>query len=58
MKKQIKMNVLKKNQNIGGRKPGPNQPPKNRVVIMEEMRIRPRYSPNINMPNFIPEYSV
>jgi len=58
IKKQIKPNDLRKNQMIGGRKAGPSHPPKKIVTIMHEIRIRPRYSPTINMPNFMPEYSV
>lgn len=58
MKKQMNRNVLMKNQKIGGRKSGPSQPPKKIVVIIDEISINPRYSPTMNMPNFIPEYSV
>jgi hypothetical protein len=57
MKKQIKNAVLKKNQNTGGRKAGPSHPPKNKVIIMDEISVTPRYSPTKNIPNFIPEYS-
>jgi hypothetical protein len=56
MNRQIKKRVLRENHTIGG-KTGPNHPPKNRVTIMAEMRVIPRYSPTKNMPNFIPEYS-
>jgi hypothetical protein len=58
IKKQIKANDLIKNQINGGRNAGPSHPPKKIVAIMHEIRISPRYSPTINMPNFMPEYSV
>ena len=57
MNKQIKIAVLKKNQNAGGKNEGPNQPPKNNVTIRVEISVTPRYSPTKNIPNFIPEYS-
>src|SRR5208283_5427924 len=56
MKKQINRNVLSRNQAMGG-SAGPSQPPKKRMLISEEIRITPRYSPTKNMPNFMPEYS-
>ncbi len=57
MNMQIKNAVLKKNQNAGGKKAGPSQPPKKRVAMRAEIRVTPIYSPTKNMPNFIPEYS-
>jgi hypothetical protein len=57
MKMQIKMAVLKKNQNAGGKNAGPSQPPKKRVAMSAEIRVTPIYSPTKNIPNFIPEYS-
>jgi hypothetical protein len=57
MNTQMKKNVFNRNQKTGGRNEGPSQPPKNRVAIIAEMRVTPRYSPTKNIPNFIPEYS-
>ena len=57
MKKPMKANVFSRNQTIGGNT-GPSQPPKNKVAIIAEISVTPRYSPTKNMPNFIPEYSV
>jgi hypothetical protein len=61
-KKQIMMKTLKPNQNSGGNQwpisAGPCQPPKNNVTIMQEININPRYSPSINIANFMPPYSV
>ena len=57
IKKAMNIAVLNKNQNIGGRKAGPSQPPKNIVAMRAEIKVMPRYSPTKNNPNFIPEYS-
>ena len=57
MKNRINANILIRNQKIGGKKAGPSQPPKNKVVVMAEISVIPRYSPTKNIPNFIPEYS-
>jgi hypothetical protein len=57
-KNAIKANAFVENQTIGGKNAGPNQPPKNRTVISEEIRTSPKYSATKNIPNFIPEYSV
>jgi len=46
------------NQITGGIGAGPSHPPKNKVAVIREMRVIPRYSPTKNIPNFIPEYSV
>src|SRR5687767_10165787 len=56
MNRQMKKNVFRENQTMGGSH-GPSHPPKNSVTIMAEISVTPRYSPTKNMPNFIPEYS-
>jgi hypothetical protein len=53
----MKKNVFNKNQKTGGKNEGPSHPPKNRVAIIADIRVIPRYSPTKNIPNFIPEYS-
>jgi len=58
MKNAINPKALIANHATGGRKSGPNQPPKNKTVIKEEINTRPIYSATKNMPNFMPEYSV
>src|SRR5690349_8084879 len=57
MKMKMNTNILMMNQTNGGRKLGPSQPPKNKVMIKLEINMMPRYSPTKNNPNFIPEYS-
>jgi hypothetical protein len=57
MKNIINPNVFIINQTSGGRKPGPIHPPKKRQTVSVEIKVRPRYSPMKNIPNFIPEYS-
>src|SRR5580693_10083093 len=50
-KKEMKKNVLMRNQANPGRT-GPSQPPKNRTAIMLEINVTPMYYPTKNMPNF------
>src|SRR5678816_3167823 len=57
IKKRMKANVFRKNHTHGGRNAGPSQPPKNKVTVIAEMSVMPKYSPIKNIPNFIPEYS-
>ena len=62
MKKLMTKITLTLNQTNGGTQSpkilGPIHPPKKSVTIIQEIRASPRYSPNMNMANFIPPYSV